>query len=50
MFELLLDFFSEITSLQRGGLLAVGLMFFCIIEGCRNTFGNIKFKYSCKKL
>ena len=33
MFELLLDFFSEITSLQRGGLLAVGLMFFWIIEG-----------------
>ena len=24
--------------------------FFCFIEGCWNTFGNIKFKYSCKNL
>ena len=33
MFDPLLEFFSEITSLQRGGLLALGLMFFWIIEG-----------------
>ena len=33
MFDPLLEFFSEITSLQRGGLLALGLMIFWIIEG-----------------
>jgi len=33
MIETITSFFSEITSAQRGSILAVGLMFFWVLEG-----------------